>query len=155
MYFGIFSKGNVQKTSPLLNKPAPGFDLVTFEGESLNLEELRGNVVVINFWASWCIPCVKEVRILDRAYDRFSDKPVKILGVNIWDEKDAASEFMSIHNVRFPNLYDPENRIQVDYGVGGVPETFFIDKNGILVEKYSGELTENILNYFVNEVLNN
>lgn len=155
MYFGVFSSGNVKKRSPLLDKPAPEFELNRFGEGTVSLNELKGNVIVMNFWASWCIPCIKEVEILDNAYDKFSDNSVKIIGVNIWDEKEEAVAFLTKYNVDFINAYDPDGKIQVDYGVGGVPETFFIDQNGTLVEKYSGELTENILNYYINDILEN
>ncbi len=153
MYFGVFSSGNVKRTSPLLGKPAPEFDLNKFGGGTVSLEDLDENVIVMNFWASWCVPCIKEVNILDEAYRKFSDRPVKILGVNIWDEEKDAREFLRKHNVDFINTYDESGRIQVDYGVRGVPETFFIDTKGNVIEQYSGELTKNILNYYINDLL--
>lgn len=153
MYLGIFSSGNVKKVSPLIDKPAPTFDLRTFSGNTVTLDELEGNAVVINFWASWCIPCISEIQILEKAHTKFEDQPIKIIGVNIWDEKQAAMDFLEKYNVSFTNAYDPDEKIQIDYGVGGVPETFFVNKNGLLAEKYSGELTQNILNYFLSDIL--
>lgn len=153
MYFGVFGSSGDKRTSPLINKPVPDFKLKTFDGDSLTLNKLKGNAIVINFWASWCIPCIKEVRILNYASEHYNNQPVKIIGVNIWDDEKAAREFITTHSAEFINGFDPEGRIQVDFGVSGVPETFFINKNGIIVHKYSGELTERIINYYINDTL--
>lgn len=154
MYYGVFGQGSERK-SPLINSPAPDFELSTFDGGYVSLSELKGDIIVLNFWASWCLPCRTEARILESASHRYRDIPVHIVGVNIWDEERSARDFINRYNMSFINGYDKNNRIQLDYGVGGVPETFFINSNGIIVEKFSGELTHNILDYFLGQTIEN
>jgi cytochrome c biogenesis protein CcmG/thiol:disulfide interchange protein DsbE len=131
--------------SPLLDRPAAAFSLTTFEGAPLSLESLRGQVVMLNFWASWCIPaCYEEAPALERAWRAYKDKGVMVVGVNIQDKEEAAREFLRRFEHSFPNAPDPRGRVSVDYGVYGVPETFFIDRKGRVRFKKVGAVTDEI-----------
>jgi len=129
--------------SPLLNRPAAAFSLTTFSGAPISLESLRGNVVVLNFWASWCNPaCYDEAPTLERTWREYKDKGVTVVGVDVQDKEEAAREFLAKFNHSFPNAPDPRGRVSVDYGVYGVPETFFIDRKGRVRFKVVGGLTD-------------
>jgi cytochrome c biogenesis protein CcmG/thiol:disulfide interchange protein DsbE len=126
--------------TPLLAKPAPAFSLTLFDGSMLRLEELRGKVVFLNFWASWCPPCRAEARMLEASWRGHKARGVVFLGVNIQDEEEAAREFLGEFDVTYPNGMDPGSKIAIDYGVWGLPETFLIDREGRIVYKHVGAL---------------
>ena len=126
--------------SPLVGKPAPEMSLNLFDGSTFEITEARGRPVVLNFWASWCLPCAQEAKDLNRAQRAYSKK-VLFLGVNVMDDKNAALEFITKHGVTYPNGYDPGKNVHIDYGVAGVPETFFIDSGGTITGKISGPVT--------------
>lgn len=129
--------------SPLLNRPAAEFSLTTFSGALVTLESLRGKVVVLNFWASWCVPaCYDEAPTLERTWRDYKDKGVTVVGVDIQDKDEAAREFLAKFGHTFPNAPDRRGRVAVDYGVYGVPETFFIDRKGRVRFKVVGALTD-------------
>jgi cytochrome c biogenesis protein CcmG/thiol:disulfide interchange protein DsbE len=132
--------------SPLLGRPAAAFALTTFEGKPITLESLRGRVVVVNFWASWCVPaCYDEAPSLERAWQAYRDRGVVLVGVNIQDKEEPARRFLTRFGHTFPNAPDPAGRVSVDYGVYGVPETFFIDRRGQVRFKQVGAVTDEIL----------
>jgi DsbE subfamily thiol:disulfide oxidoreductase len=129
--------------TPLIGKPAAAFSLTTFSGAPVSLESLRGKIVVLNFWASWCVPaCYDEAPTLERTWREYKDKGVTVVGVDIQDKEEAAREFLSRFGHSFPNAPDPKGRVAVDYGVYGVPETFFIDRKGRVRFKEVGALTD-------------
>jgi len=131
--------------SPLLDRPAAAFTVTTFAGSPLSLESLRGKVVVLNFWASWCRPaCYEEAPALERTWREYKDKGVVVVGIDIQDRDEAARTFLAEFGHSFPNAPDPAGRIAVDYGVYGVPETFFIDRNGRVRFKQVGALTDEL-----------
>ena len=131
--------------SPLVGKPGAPFTLTTFDGEPISLESLRGKVVVLNFWASWCYPaCYEEAPVLERGWREYRDRSVMLVGINIQDKEEPARKFLQQFGHTFPNAPDPQGRVSVDYGVYGVPETFFIDRAGRVRAKHVGAVTEQI-----------
>jgi len=126
--------------TPLLAKPAPAFSLTLFDGSVLRLVELRGKVVFLNFWASWCPPCRAEARMLEASWRGYKGRGVVFLGVNIQDKEEAAREFLGEFDVTYPNGMDPGSKIAIDYGVWGLPETFIIDREGRITYKHVGAL---------------
>src|SRR6185436_18205949 len=129
--------------SPLVGRPAAAFTLTTFEGEPLSLEAQRGKVVVVNFWASWCHPaCYDEAPALERSWRAYRDRGVVVVGVDIQDTAEAAEKFRRDFSLTFPNVRDAVGKVSVDYGVYGVPETFFIDRKGVIRAKHVGALTD-------------
>jgi cytochrome c biogenesis protein CcmG/thiol:disulfide interchange protein DsbE len=125
--------------SPLIGRPAPSFSLVPVGGGApVTLEALRGKTVILNFWATWCVPCFQEHAALIEASRSLSG--VKFFGVIYEDAEAKTREFIAQRGSGYPSLMDPEGRAAIAYGVFGVPETFFIDGNGRIVEKYVGPL---------------
>lgn len=126
--------------TPLLAKPAPAFSLTLFDGTELRLKELRGKVVFLNFWASWCPPCRAEARMLEAAWRGRRGQEVVFVGINIQDKEEAARTFLEEFDVTYPNGMDPGSKIAIDYGVWGLPETFIIDREGQITYKHVGAL---------------
>jgi len=140
--------------SPLIGKPAASFTLTTFDGAELSLKALRGRVVVLNFWASWCYPaCYEEAPALERGWQTYKDRGVMLVGVNIQDKMEPAKKFLAQFGHTFPNAPDPAGRVSVDYGVYGVPETFFIDRAGRVRFKHVGAVTDETLRQRVEALL--
>jgi cytochrome c biogenesis protein CcmG, thiol:disulfide interchange protein DsbE len=140
--------------SPLIGRPAATFALTTFDGKPVALEGLRGQVVVLNFWASWCHPaCYEEAPVLEAGWQAHRDRGLVVLGVNIQDREDAARRFIEQFKLTFPNASDPQGRVSIDYGVYGVPETFVIDRRGVIRAKHVGAVTERVLRQHVEPLL--
>ncbi len=131
--------------SPLVARPAPAFTLRLFDGGTLRLEDLRGKVVFVNFWASWCPPCRDEAPALEGAWHRYKDQGVVFVGVDIQDKEPAARAFLAEFGITYPNGTDPTNLVAIDYGVWGIPETFFIDTKGRITHKHVGALTPEVI----------
>ena len=131
--------------SPLVGRPAAAFALTTFDGQPVSLESLRGKVVVLNFWASWCYPaCYEEAPALERNWKKYRDRGVMVVGVDIQDTVEAAQRFMREFGLTFPNARDLTGKVSIDYGVYGVPETFFIDRRGRIRVKHVGALSDEV-----------
>ena len=140
--------------SPLVGRPAAGFALTTFEGQPLSLDGLRGKVVVLNFWASWCRPaCYEEAPVLERGWRAWRDRGVAVVGVDIQDTVEAAQRFIRDFSLTFPNARDTTGKVSIDYGVYGVPETFFIDRQGRIRAKHVGAVTEEVFRSTVQRLL--
>jgi cytochrome c biogenesis protein CcmG, thiol:disulfide interchange protein DsbE len=140
--------------SPLVGKPAASFKLTAFDGKPVALEALRGQVVVVNFWASWCYPaCYEEAPSLERAFQAYKDRGVAMVGVNFQDKDEPARRFLTQFGHTFPNAPDPAGRVSVDYGVYGVPETYFIDKKGRVRFKQVGPVSDEMLKQQIERLL--
>jgi cytochrome c biogenesis protein CcmG/thiol:disulfide interchange protein DsbE len=126
--------------TPFIAKPAPPFTLTLFDGSTLSLAELRGTVVFLNFWASWCPPCRAEAPALEAAWQKYREHGVVFLGVNIQDKEESARAFIDDFGITYPNGIDRGSRIAIEYGVWGLPETFFIDRDGRVTYKHVGAL---------------
>jgi len=125
--------------SPLVGRRAPEFALSILDGgRVIQLSDLRGQVVVINFWASWCAACREEHPNLLAAWHRYRDQGVVLLGIDFQDSPAAARAFMKQMGGDWPILSDPGSRAALDYGVYGVPETFFIGRDGVIDLKRVG-----------------
>jgi cytochrome c biogenesis protein CcmG/thiol:disulfide interchange protein DsbE len=139
--------------SPLTGKPAPPFTLTLFDGSVLRLADLRGNVVLVNFWASWCVPCREEARALETASRHYRTRGVVFVGINIQDKEPDARAFLDEFGITYANGIDPGSRIAVDYGVYGIPETFVIDGGGRITHKQTGAMTAAMLTAVLDETL--
>jgi len=125
--------------SPLLGRRAPDFALPMLDGgRVIRFSELRGKVVVINFWASWCAACREEHPNLLAAWGRYRDQGVVLLGIDYQDSPTAARAFMKQMGGDWPILVDPGSRVAIEYGVYGVPETFFMGRDGVVHLKQIG-----------------
>lgn len=123
----------------LIGQPAPDFTLLDMQGRQVTLSELKGQVVLLNFWASWCPPCREEMPSMEMLYRQFKDRGLVVLAVNVEENgKEAVAEFLRRTPYSFPILLDEANVAQKKYGVFRFPESFLIDRNGVVVEKVIG-----------------
>lgn len=134
-----------QLQGPLASGPAPDFSLQTFDGQTIRLSDYRGKVVMVNIWASWCLPCREEAPVLQAAYEEWADDGLVIIGVNWVDTEDKAREFIEEFGLTYPNGPDLEQRIARAFRMKGIPETYFIDRQGSAVYAHVGPLTPQML----------
>lgn len=140
--------------SPLIGKEAPLFELALFDGGTFRLEDQRGKVVVLNVWASWCYPaCWNEAPRLEAAWRRYKDQGVVLVGIVYQDTEGNARDFIQKHGKSYPSGMDPKSRIAIAYGVYGVPETFFIDREGKIAYKQIGEISAETLTAQIERLL--
>ncbi|HEX9459103.1 MAG TPA: redoxin domain-containing protein [Thermoanaerobaculia bacterium] len=126
--------------SPLIGKPAPPFALKAVgSGETIDLESLRGKPVILNFWATWCGPCYEEHPTLVANARALPN--VQFVGVVFNDEENKIMRFLAERGTAYPTLLDANGKTAIAYGVGGVPETYFINPAGTIVAKYAGPLS--------------
>lgn len=126
---------------------APNFTLKSRSGKNIKLSELRGRVVMINFWASWCGPCRREMPVLEKLYKKYKSLGFVILGVNVDDKPEQAEYFLKQVKISFPILFDRDKKISEKYAVTAMPSSFFIDRDGILRSEHKGYLPEYDLLY--------
>ncbi len=122
----------VQAQAVGIRDEAPDFTLKTLEGNNLRLEEYRGQVVLINFWASWCGPCRQEMPLLDRLHHRYEDTGFTVLGVNVEGDLEPAQEIVDQTKVTFPVLIDQDQRVSELYDLEAMPSTVVVDRDGVI-----------------------
>ena len=110
--------------------PAPDFTLKSKQGENLRLEDYRGQVVMLNFWASWCGPCRQEMPIMDEIHAKYKDLGFTVLAVNVDEQSAEADRFLDAVPVNFPVLYDSQSKVSELYGVDSMPYPVMIDRDG-------------------------
>jgi cytochrome c biogenesis protein CcmG/thiol:disulfide interchange protein DsbE len=132
---------------------APDFTITSFSGESLTLSELRGNVVVINFWASWCPPCREEAAYLEQTWRKYQNQGVKFVGVDYVDTEAKALAYLEEFDITYFNGPDLGTRISQAYNMQGVPETFVIGKSGEIQYVHVGALFYPILDDVIDSLL--
>ncbi len=121
-----------------VDKPAPDFSLVDLQGKTWTLSDLKGQVVFVNFWATWCPPCIHEMPSMQSLYTALPKDRFKMLAILNKDDPAIAKEFAEKFNITFPILDDRKDLVGSRYGLTGVPETFIIDRQGIIREKFIG-----------------
>lgn len=131
-----------------LGSPAPDFELTNLAGESIRLSELKGTVVLINFWATWCGPCRLEMPAIQERYERFLPE-LAVLAVNFDEPVDDVQSFVDELSLTFDVLLDPGAKIQDLYRVRGYPTTFLVDKEGIIQVHHIGLMTEEQLDGYL------
>ncbi len=122
------------------DEKAPDFTLTSVDGTSYSLSKLRGKVVVLNFWATWCAPCLEEMPTLDSLYKRYRQRGLVVLGVSIDRKRETVEGFLEKNPVSYPILLDTKGEVFVDkYTVSGLPATYIIDGKGLIVDQYIGK----------------
>ena len=129
-----------------VGKPAPAFTLSRLDGGApLSLSQYAGRAVVLNFWASWCIPCKQENPALVRAYERYRTSDVVIIGILYQDSTDSGRAYVRDLGVLWPTVADEDGRVSLSYGVFGIPETYFIGADGVIAGRHIGPIDERTL----------
>lgn len=124
-----------------VGRPAPAFDLPALDGSGrVTLASSTGKVVVVNFWASWCIPCKQENPALVDVWERYHGADVVLVGIVYQDSADAAREYTTRLGNRWPSGIDADGRTALSYGVFGIPETFFIGPDGVIAGRHKGPI---------------
>lgn len=121
---------------------APDFELQLLGGGTMSSDDLRGRPVVLNFWASWCIPCREEMPAFERMWDRYRDDGIQIIGVNLQDSVAGARGFVDEIGVTYPIALDSKGSLAADLGVRGLPQTFFIDEDFRFEKISAGQVVE-------------
>lgn len=127
---------NVQALS--IGETAPDFTLKNRQGKNLNLTEQRGSIILLNFWASWCGPCRKEMPVLQTLQDKYQDLGVSVWGVNVEQENQAGKDFLKDLELSFSIFYDQSNTLSAKYDVQAMPTTVIIDRDGIVRYVFRG-----------------
>lgn len=136
---------------PSLDAPAPDFKLVNLEGETIQLEDLRGKPILLNFWASWCAPCRLEMPTFQSRYDKFAGE-LAVVAINNGEDREDVRIFTDEFNLTFDVLLDPKADVQRLYQVQGYPTTFLIDHDGVIRVKHIGLITEEQLDIYLQEL---
>jgi|TARA_Y100000031_G_scaffold149095_1_gene186332 cytochrome c biogenesis protein CcmG/thiol:disulfide interchange protein DsbE len=138
-------------------QPAADFTLELFSGESFqlsqHLSQNGGRPLVVNIFASWCIPCKAEAPVLEKVYQEYRQRGVLVIGVAVQDTESAAREFVAEHGITFPTGLDADGSIKKSYSVYGVPQTFFIDSDGLIRYVHVGGVTEELLIHELDKML--
>ncbi len=141
------------QAGPIQEGMAPDFSLTGFDGREVTLNELRGQVVIVNFWASWCPPCREEAAYLEQTWRKYKDKGVVFIGVDYVDTEKEALDYIQEFDITYINGPDVGTRISQAYNIQGVPETFFVSKNGELRGVHIGPLKAPQLDDKIEELL--
>ena len=157
MAWGISHKIPVTALSGItrVQQLAPEFTLPQFDGGVLALSELRGQSLVINFWNPFCSPCRLEARGLERVWQAYKDRGVLLVGVEspmLGDSVESAEAYLREFGVTYPNVRDTDGRVTVDYGIIGLPVTFFVNREGVVERRWVGAIDEGRLLSWVDEL---
>ena len=147
MSFGLVNRQSVTSMSGLthVGKDMPVIDGISFDREKIYLSSKSMTPVIINFWASWCAPCVDEAPVLQQAWEEYRDQGVLFVGVNFQDDSPTARQHVSHFGITYPNIEDSGGLISIDYGVIGIPVTFFVDPGGVVSGRYVGSIPKSQL----------
>nr|WP_280170609.1 thiol-disulfide oxidoreductase ResA [Priestia megaterium]MDH3188975.1 thiol-disulfide oxidoreductase ResA [Priestia megaterium]MDH3188986.1 thiol-disulfide oxidoreductase ResA [Priestia megaterium] len=134
------------------NSEAPDFALKTLDNKEVQLSNLRGKGVIINFWGSWCKPCEKEMPALESTYKEYKNKNVEIIGVNLEESNIVVKTYVDRKDLSFPILLDKDGQVRDIYNVSTIPSSFFINEEGKIVKEYVGQMSEETLNKWATEL---
>lgn len=147
-----FALARRHQTQPTSGK-APDFTMTTYDGTEIRLSDLQGQIVFVNFWASWCIPCHEEAQDLQRVYERYHDRGVEFIGIAYTDTDTEALAYLNQYGITYPNAPDRGNTISDHYFIQGVPESFLINRDGNIVKTILQPTTETQLSGWLDDLL--
>jgi peroxiredoxin len=136
----VLPTSNVQGLA--VGSSAPDFTLNTLAGQAVSLKELRGKRVLINFWASWCPPCLAEIPDLKAAYNQLREENVAFIGIGTQDETDKLKQFSGENDLPYTVVEDPKGNVSDSYGVLGLPTTVLVDSTGVVRKVFTGPITK-------------
>ena len=137
---------------PLVGGPAPTFKLEAVDGQVINMTDLKGQFVILNFWSTWCVPCIKEMPEFQKAHESLNPK-VKIIGINLGESKEKIGEFVQNNRLSFLILLDSYGNVSQEYEVIHLPVTYFITPDGIIRDKiFGGGVTEKMIEAKINQL---
>ena len=119
---------------------APDFNVTGDDGQGVRLTDFRGKVILLNFWATWCPPCVEEMPSLNLAHERLNERGLVVLGISVDESREEYEAFLERMNIGFPTVRDPERQVSTLFGTAKYPETYLIDREGVVIRKYIGEV---------------
>jgi thiol-disulfide isomerase/thioredoxin len=134
-----------------LSAPAPEFLLESVSGNKIKLGDLTGKIVLVNFWATWCVPCREEMPVFQTYFDKYPEKII-ILAINAQDSQESMLAYKNELDLTFPMLIDPDNAVHRSYLVRGFPTSFIIDQEGVLKVQHVGAMTEDQLISYLNKI---
>jgi cytochrome c biogenesis protein CcmG, thiol:disulfide interchange protein DsbE len=139
--------------APLPDHPAPDLALPQLNGTPRTLRDLRGQVVLINVWTTWCPPCRAEMPAIQQAYAEYHDRGFTVLAVNQREDAAAITSFLEQHGLMFPILMDSDGQASATYQTSALPSSFFIDRRGIIRTVYHGPLPPSVINGTIEQLL--
>jgi peroxiredoxin len=139
--------------APLADHPAPDFTLSSLDGRQLALSDLKGQVVLINVWATWCPPCRVEMPTIQAAYEQYHDQDFTVAAVNLQEDPSAVATFMREHQLTFPALLDGDGQVSRTYEAVSLPSSFFVDRQGVIRAVYHGPMPRSIIAGTVEQLL--
>jgi len=144
IFFSFFLSG--MSSPPLrVGGPAPSFELKTLKGKIFKSSDLKNKAVILNFWATWCVPCIKEMPELNKAYTSFKNDDVEIIAINFEETRSEVDEFVNKYHLEFPILLDKYGDVSQDYRVRNLPVTYFISPDGIIMDLVLGGITQKLI----------
>ena len=147
------TSNGASKPSLEAKEAAPDFTLALIKGGNFHLGDHKGKPVMINFFASWCLPCREEAPVLEKVIHEYGAKGVVFMGIAIDDTEDKMKDFMTRYGVTFPVGLDKTGVVQKSFGLYGIPTTYFINKQGIINYFHSGSVTEELLQHELDKLL--
>jgi cytochrome c biogenesis protein CcmG, thiol:disulfide interchange protein DsbE len=143
----------VMTPAPLADHPAPDFTLTNLDGTNIALIDLKGQVLLINVWATWCPPCRVEMPTIQAAYEQYHDQGFTVLAVNLQEDPPAVAAFMRENQLTFPALLDRDGQVSRAYQAVGLPSSFFVDRRGVIRAVYRGPMPRSTIAGTVEQLL--
>lgn len=156
LLFAVISNITKEEEAVQIGEEAPNFQLVQLNGEenqTVRLSDLRGKGVMLNFWATYCEPCEREMPYMESLYPIYKEKGVEIVAISVDATEFVVQQFMDKYNLTFPILHDKKSQVMDAYRIKPLPTTYFIDENGIIVERVLGELSLERLDGYLQQIV--